>query len=41
MPHYNADEICHWKNNEKKIKKQTKPKQQFHGKNYVSKFERT
>ena len=33
MPHYSADEICHWKNYEKKDKQQKKQKQKFHGKN--------
>ena len=34
MPHYNADEIFHWKNYEKKKKKTTKKQEQkFHGKN--------
>ena len=41
MPHSSADEICHWKNYEKKNKKQNKQKQKFRGKNKTSKFERT
>ena len=33
MPHYSADKIYHWKNNDKKNKQQKQQKQEFNGKN--------